>query len=145
VAFNVGVAQVSDLLKVVVTGGSGAAFLNPCMYAEYADTGGSGTAAFGSVSLAGAQQGVLSCGKLAYSIPIVFGVPLVANLSLTAIAGGIFGSGEADFYGFDVLNANGAPISATITTTVLTPEPSALIFCLVGLAASLMRRERHQP
>jgi hypothetical protein len=140
---DVGVAEVSDLLKVLVTGGTGAALLRPCLSASFT-TGGSSSASFGSVAAFGPLGSTCGTG-LTDDIPIVFGVPLFGKLLPSAEGGGIDGSGTAAFQGFVVLDGNGDPISATITTTVLTPEPSALIFCLLGLAASMMKRERQQP
>jgi hypothetical protein len=128
-------AEVSGFVNVLVTGGTGAGFLEACMTA-FSDAGATGIATFGGVSYAG--QSPAPCGgpfslTEEYSISIIFGAPQVDEFSAQASAT-LDSAGGASFAGFQVFDSTGTLLSdATVAVTEAVPEPSALVPCLATI------------
>ena len=141
-SYNPGIvasASVSGILSVIVSGGTGTAWLLPCLAA--ASEHGDAFAVFGPISSGNGN----SCLQHFQGIPITFGTPLVDSFSLYAQAGGFVGEdGQALFNGFEVLDATGSVIpSAVVTVTdVTTPEPATVILCLVSIGVVVLCRLR---
>jgi hypothetical protein len=130
-------AAVLGSVNVLVTGGTGAGFLEPCGSGSTPDADESEEMTFGGISVGPALSlpGLPGCGTYSqqYGIPIVFGVPQVEQFSVQALSSGLGHEGQATLAGFGVYDAAGNLVSDATVTVTDAPEPSALFPCLAGL------------
>lgn len=137
-------------LVIDFTGGAGAGFYVPCLFAGESGRGGLGVQAavanLGGVGIGASPNLAGTCGLFrqygAYfgaPIPFVFGVPQIQSLHLFVHAG--FGSsGSAEFDGFLVLDGSRNVISGWRASVQETPEPATGATVLCGLAFALIVR-----
>jgi hypothetical protein len=130
-------AEVLGSVNVLVTGATGAGFLEPCGSGSTPDADESEGIMFGGISVGPAQPlpGLPGCETYSpqYGIPIVFGVPQVEQFSVQALSSGLGHEGEATLTGFVVYDAAGNPVSDATVTVTDAPEPSAIFQCIAGL------------
>jgi hypothetical protein len=140
-------AEVLGSVNILVTGGTGAGFLEPCGSGSTPDADQSEEMIFGGIGVSPVPSfPLITCETYSQqnSIPIVFGVPQMEQFSAYAYSSGLGHEGRATLSGFGVFDADGNLISDATVTVTDAPEPSAIFPCIAGLCVVYRMARRGQ-